>query len=147
MHISSPTNLTPPKSVPGQVVKGKERVKNRGISWPDYQYQVRPLAQSHDLNRCGGIPFFILSTNLQPGLFSGILRYPEFPILKKVGLCDLHRPCIPPCPISFRMPEPIFMKLRLHIMTPESMSMAYFINPISLCLHVYPLYPCFAMAR
>jgi hypothetical protein len=39
------------------------------------------------------------------------------------------------------MPEPIFMKLGMYIMTPEPISMAYFINPShqSVCLYVYPL--------
>jgi hypothetical protein len=32
-------------------------------------------------------------------------------------------------PINFWMPEPIFMKLGMYIMTPEPISTAYFINP------------------
>jgi hypothetical protein len=39
------------------------------------------------------------------------------------------------------MPEPIFMKLGMYIMAPESISTAYFINPShqSVCLYVYLL--------
>jgi hypothetical protein len=42
--------------------------------------------------------------------------------------------CIPR--INFRMPEPIFMKLGMYIMTPEAISTPYFINPShqSMCL-------------
>jgi hypothetical protein len=36
------------------------------------------------------------------------------------------------------MPEPIFMKLGIYIMTPEPISTAYFINPpISVCVCIY----------
>jgi hypothetical protein len=47
-------------------------------------------------------------------------------------------------PINFRMPEPIFIKLGMHIMEPEPISTAYFINPAhqSVCLYVYASY-CF----
>jgi hypothetical protein len=47
--------------------------------------------------------------------------------------------CIPPPPINFWMPEPIFMKLGVYIMTPEPILTAYFINPSheSVCLYVY----------
>jgi hypothetical protein len=40
---------------------------------------------------------------------------------------------------NFRMAEPIFMKLSMFNMAPESISTAYFINPShqSLCLYVY----------
>jgi hypothetical protein len=34
------------------------------------------------------------------------------------------------------MPEPIFMKLGMHIMAPETISMAYLIPPISLCVYM-----------
>jgi hypothetical protein len=39
------------------------------------------------------------------------------------------------------MPEPIFMKLGMYIMTPEPISAAHFINPSyqPVCLYVYPL--------
>jgi hypothetical protein len=39
------------------------------------------------------------------------------------------------------MPEPVFMKLGMHIMAPEVISMAYFINTShqSVCIYVYPL--------
>jgi hypothetical protein len=39
--------------------------------------------------------------------------------------------------INFWIPEPIFMKLHMHIMVPEPISSAYFINPTVLCLYVY----------
>jgi hypothetical protein len=43
--------------------------------------------------------------------------------------------CIPlPHPIIFWMREPTFMKLGMYIMAPEPISVAYFINPISLCI-------------
>jgi hypothetical protein len=47
------------------------------------------------------------------------------------------------------MPEPIFMKLGMHIMANEPISTAYFINPShhSVCLYVYPSYRCKASAR
>jgi hypothetical protein len=35
----------------------------------------------------------------------------------------------PPPPVNFCMPEPIFMKLHMHIIARESISTAYFINP------------------
>jgi hypothetical protein len=65
-----------------------------------------------------------------------------FLILNKimVGLCDHHAICVPVYShINFQMPEPALMKLTTsNIMTPEPISMAYFINPspLSLCLHV-----------
>jgi hypothetical protein len=39
------------------------------------------------------------------------------------------------------MPEPIFMKLGMYIMVPESISTEYFVNPShqTVCLYVYPL--------
>jgi hypothetical protein len=39
------------------------------------------------------------------------------------------------------MPDPIFMKLGMYIMTPGLISAAYFINPShqSVCLYAYPL--------
>jgi hypothetical protein len=42
-------------------------------------------------------------------------------------------------PINFWIPEPIFLKLAVYIMTPEPISTAYFINPShqSLCLYIY----------
>jgi hypothetical protein len=38
------------------------------------------------------------------------------------------------------MPEPIFMKLGMYIMSPDPISMVYFINPSdqSVCLYAYP---------
>jgi hypothetical protein len=47
--------------------------------------------------------------------------------------------CVHP-PINFWMPEAIFKKLGMHIMVPESISTAYFVNPShhSVCLYVYP---------
>jgi hypothetical protein len=38
------------------------------------------------------------------------------------------------------MAEPVSMKLGMHLMTPERISTAYFINPShqSVCLYVYP---------
>jgi hypothetical protein len=38
------------------------------------------------------------------------------------------------------MSEPVFMELGMYIMAPESISIAYFINPShqSLCLYLYP---------
>jgi hypothetical protein len=59
----------------------------------------------------------------------------------KVGSCDLLPVCV--CfvspPISFWMPEPIFMKLDTYMTAPESIPMVYFINPShqSVCLYVY----------
>jgi hypothetical protein len=45
--------------------------------------------------------------------------------------------CVPP-PNNFWMPYPIFIKLGKHIMAPEPISMAYFLNPShqSVCLSV-----------
>jgi hypothetical protein len=42
-------------------------------------------------------------------------------------------------PISFWIPEPIYIKLDMYTRPPESTSKAYFINPShqSVCLHVY----------
>jgi hypothetical protein len=42
---------------------------------------------------------------------------------------------------NFWMGDPVFMKLVMHIMTPDSISTTYFINPShqSVCLYVYPL--------
>jgi hypothetical protein len=43
-------------------------------------------------------------------------------------------------PINFRMPEPVFMKLGMYIMAPESISTAYFMNPshhVSICVTPY----------
>jgi hypothetical protein len=50
--------------------------------------------------------------------------------------------CVPP--INFWMPEPIFMKLGMYVMEPESISTAYFINLShqSMCLYVYIPYRC-----
>jgi hypothetical protein len=50
----------------------------------------------------------------------------------KVGLCDLHAVCVSVYSypsINFWMPEPIFMKLGMYNMTPEPISVAYFVNP------------------
>jgi hypothetical protein len=52
-------------------------------------------------------------------------------------------------PINFRIPEPIFMKLVMYIMTSEPILTAYLINPSrqSVCLYVYLSYRCYAKAR
>jgi hypothetical protein len=52
-------------------------------------------------------------------------------------------------PFNCWMPEAIFMKLCMYIMSPEPISTAYFINPShqSVCLHVYPSYCCKTTAR
>jgi hypothetical protein len=57
----------------------------------------------------------------------------------KVGLCDHHAVCLCTHPINFWMLEPVFMKLGMYILAPESISTAYLINPShqSLCLFVY----------
>jgi hypothetical protein len=65
-----------------------------------------------------------------------------FPYLerkRKVCLCDHHAVGVSRH-ITFRMAEPIFMKLGMYIMAPEPISTAYFINPSyrPQCLHVYP---------
>jgi hypothetical protein len=57
----------------------------------------------------------------------------------KVGLCDLHAVCVSiyvSLLINFWMAEPVFVKLGVYIMTPEPISAAYFINPISLCVYM-----------
>jgi hypothetical protein len=43
--------------------------------------------------------------------------------------------------INFSMPEPFFMKLGMHILVPEPIRTAYFINPSheSVFQYVYPL--------
>jgi hypothetical protein len=72
--------------------------------------------------------------------YSEFLAYfPYFEKKRKVGLCDLHAVCVSH-PNSFRMPEPIFMKLGMYIMAPGSIPAAYFISPVhqSVCLYVYP---------
>jgi hypothetical protein len=50
--------------------------------------------------------------------------------------------CESSTPINFWMPEPVFMKIYMHIMAPEPITKAYFINPShqSLCLYVYPTF-------
>jgi hypothetical protein len=40
--------------------------------------------------------------------------------------------------INFWVSEPIFLKLGMYIISAESISTAYFINPSHLCLYVYP---------
>jgi hypothetical protein len=54
----------------------------------------------------------------------------------KVALWDHYAVCVSAYPlIDYWMPEPIFMKLGMHVMAPESMSTAYFTNPpIGLCV-------------
>jgi hypothetical protein len=37
--------------------------------------------------------------------------------------------------VNFSMLEPMFMELRMYIMAPELISMAYFINPSHLCVY------------
>jgi hypothetical protein len=54
----------------------------------------------------------------------------------------MRSPCCLWCRgVSFWIAEPVFMKLVMYIVTPESISVAYFINPShqSVCLYVYPL--------
>jgi hypothetical protein len=47
--------------------------------------------------------------------------------------------CVSPV-INFWMPEPVFLKFSMYVITPEPISTAYFINPSheSGCLYVYP---------
>jgi hypothetical protein len=51
--------------------------------------------------------------------------------------------CVPVYPLmKFWMPQPVFMKLGMHIMEPELISTAYFIinpSPQSVCLYMYPI--------
>jgi hypothetical protein len=68
-----------------------------------------------------------------------------FPYLEKikVGLCDLHAVYVSVYPlINFWMPQPIFMKLGIYIMTSEPISVAYLMNPShqSVCLCVSPIF-------
>jgi hypothetical protein len=44
-------------------------------------------------------------------------------------------------PISFSIPEPVFMKLGLYVMAPELMSAAYFVNPSHQSVSVCDLLP------
>jgi hypothetical protein len=57
----------------------------------------------------------------------------------EVGLFNLHAICDPH--INFWLPEPIFMKLGMYIMSPETIFMAYIINPSLQCLWVYMYIP------
>jgi hypothetical protein len=68
-----------------------------------------------------------------------LVYFPYFEKIK-VGLCDHHAASVS-LPINFQMPEPIFKKLGMYIMTPEPTSAVYFINHShqSVCLYVYPL--------
>jgi hypothetical protein len=49
--------------------------------------------------------------------------------------------CVSP-PINYWMPKPIFMKVSMYIMAPESITTAYFMNSShqSVCLYMYPLF-------
>jgi hypothetical protein len=49
--------------------------------------------------------------------------------------------CVHVCvsPVSFLMPEPVFMKLRMYIMAPKPISTAYLINCSHQSVFVYPL--------
>jgi hypothetical protein len=40
--------------------------------------------------------------------------------------------------MNFCIPEPVFMKVDMYIMTPEPISTAYFINPLRQCVYLYP---------
>jgi hypothetical protein len=60
----------------------------------------------------------------------------------QVGSGDLHSVPLsvyPHPPVNFWMAEPIFMRLGMHIMAPDSISTVYFIWPSnqSVCLYVY----------
>jgi hypothetical protein len=73
--------------------------------------------------------------------FSSLLLLPTtyFPYFEKikVGLCDHLAVCVSVYPpTNFWMAEPIFMKLGIHIMTPEPLSPTYFINPSNQSLYV-----------
>jgi hypothetical protein len=57
----------------------------------------------------------------------------------KVGLCDHHAACVSMHhPYQIWMPEPIFMKLGMYVIAPNTISMACFINPfhqsVSVCV-------------
>jgi hypothetical protein len=69
-------------------------------------------------------------------------RFMQSPCCVCVCLCLSLSVCVcvwDSLPINFRMPESVFMKLGMYIMTPEPISAAYFINPShqSVCLCVF----------
>jgi hypothetical protein len=51
--------------------------------------------------------------------------------------------------ISFLTPKSMFIKLEMYVMTPEPISMKYFLNPShqSVCLHVHPSYRYWAIGK